>query len=180
MKRGSQMETNQEKELQGINGWLLFFVIIFALAALKAIFGVFNSLIFSSFEAVFGEAIPKSGLNYLTATLSGIVFLLYLITMIGILVWKKYAKNLAVITVWFSFATSLVASIVSYFTFPAYMTKITQLTNMTASDSNAMASIAKINVYFSIIGTIVFGIGFALAVTLYFTKSRRVKNTLIK
>jgi hypothetical protein len=174
------METNQEKKLQGINGWLLFFVIVFALAALKAIFAIFNSLLKSSFEAVFVQAMPKTGLNYLNASLSGVVFLLYLVTIMGILFWKKYSKNLAIITVWFSFAAALVSRITSLFTLPNYMAKVGQSINMTASNSDFLASMTKINIYFSTVFTIVFGIGFALAVTLYFTKSRRVENTLIK
>lgn len=140
-----------QKSVQGVGGWLTFWVVMFALGALGYISTFFTSLL----TAI--QAGSLSGSTVLTLIFSLPIAVLYIVTLVFILQQKKVGRSFA----WVSLGVVAVYLVAE------------RIVEAASTTDTALAVIAAI----SGIMAIIVGLGL---VALYFLLSKRVKATLIK
>jgi len=147
-----EMSKGDSKKLEGIRGWLLVFVILWSIGVLFDFFIIFWN-IFISFNPIVG-IIVKPNLVFVNILLTSILFFLEIICLILIFKRKQSSVKWVVSTI-------------------AYGTLYVLVWYIIISFLSLWTSLASMNVVFS---NPVFGI----ISILYFIKSKRVKNTLVK
>jgi len=176
------MEKKSRKGME-FGGWLLFFFIVFILGALGSLIGAGSQLVMPViYESMVGSIsenvgapmmpFPALGLRIVAALLSLVIFVFELLAIIAIGGKKMIGKNYAIISVWIGVVYTIYYTIMSALTLP----KMTEYLNSVATTQVS-------NIGFTIAGWvfgIVFGLAWAIVVTLYFVRSERVKKTLVR
>lgn len=176
----------KEESLQGIGGWLIVVLIIFIFSAISKFFDIvgfiLRPLIIKSLGnlPLFGEVIEKIELSMsvqiITVILSAASLVLLIFTIHSLIKKKEKAKKLSIITLWVLFAISLFGSIVSIILIPSTIEALKEIGVYTGDvlEQTILSS------YISKIAGIVFNLAWTIIWTLYFIKSKRVRNTLIE
>ncbi len=154
----------EKKNLKGIEGWLLFYLIVLIIGVINNIIGLFVVNRLSSLGGDASVILPQTaGLACLeiSGILLGIGIIIFIISQ------HKDAPKWIIGFVWGGFALSLIETLFVIIPFQ----KASASTIGAAS-----SSIASIGAYTGLF----FGVVVDVIITLYFIKSKRVKNTFVK
>jgi len=174
---------DSREKIKGIKGWLLFFVIIFILTLVVIAFQILQISIFTAYTDLVGSSVtqlnilivpqPPLFLKIIHLFFLGILFILLLLTIIEIFRKKELGKKLVLASVWFGFLTAIYEKIIYFSLIPAYQEFMKSLYGAGVSSEFIKISI-QIHLAVSLISSLVW----AFIVSLYFLRSKRVKNTL--
>jgi len=184
MKEEKPREKERQQKLQGIGGWLLFFLIIFIVAVIGAPIQILRILLAPSYinfmntitSSIDLSTIPQPSflLKIIHTTFLTIAFIFLLLAIIAIFKKKSKSKKLAIISTWILFVASLIENLITLKLLPSTQKFYDSLGAGISLEYLRSAS------YILIVLSLLSGIAWAIIVTLYFIKSKRVKNTLIK
>jgi hypothetical protein len=171
----------EKKNLKGLNGWLLFFFIVFILFAASHLYSLFEIIFapqvikFVENMMPFGAELPQMGLfaQIISAILMLATLVAYVFAIIGIGQEKAWAKKASMTAVWAGVVYSIVAQILMLSILPEFETYFN-------SFSPQMPDFFYAMFYASMVINILLALAWAVIVTLYFIKSVRVKHTLVK
>ena len=182
--RRKERKEEARQKLQGIGGWLLFFLIIFIIARVAAPIQILRILLAPSYINFMNTLIPSIDLSTISqpgfllkiihTTFLTIAFVFLLLAIIAIFKKKSKSKKLAIISTWVLFATSLIEKLITFKLIPSVEKFYDSLGAGISLQSFRYVS------YTQIILSLILSIAWAIIVTLYFIKSKRVKNTLVK
>lgn len=176
-------QQNQAPEkLEGIGGWLLAYFIIVILSVVYELYTIVTTIIAQQYASQIGfyaEIIP--GVWSIVTT--SIFILINVCIFIFILRKKRYSPKWIIGLVW----TGFVVGLIEFFadTLPSSLNFYNDLfaaantTSNTTIGSISASQMALPLILASSFGFLI-GIAFNIAVTLYFLKSKRVKNTFVK
>lgn len=161
----------ENKKPEKIAGWLLFFTIIFGVSTAKYLMSAVYMAVYPVFINNLDLPIPQLNPTVMiySAIVSVILFIIYLITFINLLGKKALAKKLAITSVWLGFVSSIVSLSLSF----AYLDQTLNSANL-AQNLDVTKAVFIVQAAFSLL----LGLAWAILVTIYFIKSKRVKNTL--
>ena len=158
-----------KKNMKGIGGWLLFFLVVFFLSASRAFLNMLKVPLYNFFVTYFGLDMPGIARAYQIVLIvtSCILFFGYLMSAIAILKKMKVGKSGAIATTWAGFGFAIILGIMSFF-------------NLNTATVVYAETVRIATIFFWLeTGFIwLFHLAWAILVTVYFTKSERVKNTL--
>lgn len=186
------MEKEKNKKMISIEGWLLFILIIFIIKAILNSIGLIASFTLKPFALNLLEEIGKSNPIYqqiiqqtyslnniyialISTGLTAILTIFLWLTIYKIIKRKEKAKRIAIIALWIGFMNQLFEKIIQII----YMPSTINIINNLKIYSNEVLQITKMYSYTKIIFAIIISLTWAIIWTLYFLKSKRVKNTLI-
>lgn len=164
-----------ERSLKGVGGWLVFWLVIFALAAIGYIMQFFTGL--STLGAVGGEALRITSLIF-TPILAGA----FLTSAVLIGMQKKLGVLVTYITLAASALYSTITSIVTYATASAIVNEAknsySRYDDYSYSYSTGASSAVQQALPY-LIGMILVSLVIHGLIALYFMQSKRVKQTLV-
>ena len=155
-----------EKSLNGVGGWLVFWLAAFSIAGI--------TMIMAFFTAISASSMGASVVNMLIFT--PILAIAFVASAVLIAMQKKLAILVTYITLGISALYSIVSSIIAY-------TSINEVVdtaiNSSYYTSSSMTTTSSVTLPLLIGGILVTLVSTGL-ITLYFNQSKRVKATLIK
>ena len=177
----------KKNDLKGINGWLLFILIIFIISAVRKTLGFLlyfyrkpllklaatDEALKAAYDTILNQNIFITIISIASLVILA-VFLCYTIYLI--IKRKKKAKKIAIIALWIGFANSLFQVIVTI----SYIPKLISVLNIIKNYSETTLAIAQTFLYIRLGLSLAFGLAWTIIWTLYFRKSKRVKQTLIE
>jgi len=181
----------KKKELKEIKGWLLLILIIFIISAAFKTFGLLTYFYVKSLLSKTLEKLSSSNeaIKAIYDTISNNIFIttisLMFLVVLTIFLWytvylifkrKEKAKNIAIITLWIGFASSLSAAIINIL----YIPKITSVLKTIHNYSDTTLALTQTYSYIKIGFSLAISLTWVIIWTLYFKKSKRVQQTLIE
>lgn len=148
-----------QQSLKGVGGWLIFWLIVFSIAAVSYIYAFFTSLVIPSGFGV-------DGIKVVTLLFTPFLAVGYLATVVMISMQKKLGKLLAFGTLGLSALYTTISSIITY----------VSATNAVSSYSSYDSTSTTLPI---LIGGILVSLVIHGLIALYFILSRRVKETLV-
>lgn len=149
-----------EKSLKGVGGWLIFWMILFSLAAISYISAFFAAMLNMS-----------SAAGIITLIFAPLLAIGYVASVVTMAMEKRIGKMISWVTLGISAVHSVIVLIVSYVTaYSSYSQYSYSYGYSYTSDKEIPILIAMI-----LISLLVHGL-----IALYFVLSRRIKETLVK
>jgi len=172
-------EVVENKKLESVGGWLLFFLIIFILGALGNLSSSVQYLtppkaaeIYASQMNISNLIQPALYLKIIQMGISLISAALLAITSVFIFTKKKNSIKLAIISAWCGVIASIINWTILYTAIPPF--------SVLEDSQKLFVGLYKSSLSMQLALILIFGIAWAIIVTLYFIKSIRVKNTLVR
>jgi hypothetical protein len=161
-----------------IGGWLVFFLVVFVLMTVATAFHIVSFIIDGFFTEQIGNYIgldvyppvPNTAFTSLLIFLSSALLVLLVMTITGILRRKRWAKNLSVFSAWFGAFTSLILGVVGITMIPNWVEYYALILQEEFVYSSYYLGIAK-----GILTSVIW----AVIITCYFLRSKRVSETLV-
>lgn len=151
----------------GVEGWLMFFLIVFSIAALGHGWAFFGAVLLLS-----------TSINLVTLVFSSLLFVGYIATVVTIVMQKRVGWVLAWVVLAMSAVYSVVSATIGYLVASDAAHTLQAGPQYEQSARSALESVS--DSLPMVIGSVVVSLVVHGAIALYFMRSRRVKATLVR